>query len=355
MKQTRIIVTHYGGPDALQVVEEECPEPKAGEVRVKVLAAGVSLPDVLAREGVHPETPRVPYTPGWDLVGIVDQIGEGVSRFELGQTIAAMPISGCYAQYVCLPQRKFIPVPAGLDAAEAVALVLNYITAYQMLERSAKVKPGQRVLIHGASGGVGTALLQLGRLAGVEMYGTCSAQAAEVVKELGAGPIDYRNSDFVQEIRRLTGDGVDAVFDGIGGENLWRSRKALREGGRVVVYGFQAKLRGGRMASGTPNGRHPFRESVTLGRCILRNWFLPGHKSMVPYSIQWLMRLKPAWFRHDLLTLFDLLQQKKIKPLIAQRLTLCQARRAHESLGSGSVIGKIVLIPNGLSPGSGAT
>ena len=346
MRHTRIIVTHYGGPDALRVIEEECPEPKNGEVRVRVLAAGVSLPDVLAREGVHPETPRVPYTPGWDLVGIVDQIGKGVSGLELGQTVAAMPISGCYAQYVCLPQRKFIPVPVGLDPAETVAVVSNYITAYQMLDRSAKVKPRQRVLIHGASGGVGTAFVQLGRLAGVEMYGTCSAQAAEVVKELGATPIDYHNSDFVQEIHHLTGDGVDAVFDGIGGDNLWRSREALREGGRVVVYGFQAKLHGGRMVSGAPSGRHPIRESALLGWYILRNWFLPGRKSMVPYSIQWLMRLKPAWFRHDLLTLFDLLQQKKIKPLIAQKLPLCQARHAHELLGSGGVIGKIVLVPN---------
>jgi NADPH2:quinone reductase len=317
-----------------------------GEVRVKVLAAGVSLPDVLAREGVHPETPRVPYTPGWDLVGIVDQIGERVSGFEVGQTVASMPISGCYAQYVCLSQPKFIPVPAGLDPAEAVAVVLNYITAYQMLHRSAKVKPGQRVLIHGASGGVGTALLQLGRLAGVEMYGTCSAQAADVVKQHGATPIDYRNSDFVEEIRQLTGSGVDAVFDGIGGDNLWRSREALCEKGRVVVYGFQAKLHGGRIASGAPNGRHPIRESAILGRSILRNWFLPGRKSMLPYSIQWLMRLRPAWFRQDLLTLFDLLQQKKIKPLIAQRLPLCEARHAHELLGNGGVIGKIVLIPN---------
>jgi NADPH:quinone reductase-like Zn-dependent oxidoreductase len=313
VRHTRIIVTHYGGPDALQVIEEECPQPHPGEVRVKVLAAGVSLPDVLAREGVHPETPRVPYTPGWDMVGIVDQIGERVSGFELGQTVAAMPISGCYAQYVCLPQRKFIPVPAGLDPAEAVAVVLNYITAYQMLDRSAKVKPGQRVLIHGASGGVGTALLQLGRLAGVEMYGTCSAQAAQIVKELGATPIDYRNSDFVQEIHRLTGEGVDAVFDGIGGDNPWRSREALREGGRVVVYGFQAKLHGGRIASKAPSGRHPIRESAILGWSILRNRFLPGRKSMVPYSIQWLMRLKPAWFRNDLLTLFHLLQQNKIQ------------------------------------------
>jgi NADPH:quinone reductase-like Zn-dependent oxidoreductase len=348
VRHTRIIVTRYGGPEVITVAEQECPTPMPGEVRVKVLAAGVSLPDILAREGVHPETPRVPYTPGWDLVGIVDQIGKGVSGFELGQTVAAMPISGCYAQYVCLPQRKFIPVPAGVDPAEAVAIVLNYITAWQMLNRSAKVKPGQRVVVHGASGGVGTAFLQLGRLAGVEVYGTCSAQAAEVVRELGATPIDYRNSDFVQEIRHLTGDGVDAVFDGIGGDNLWRSRKVLREGGRVVVYGFQAKLRGGRMASGSRSGRHPIRESAILGWYVLRNQFLPGRKSMVPYSIQWLMRLKPAWFRHDLLTLFHLLQQKKIKPLIAQRLPLCQARHAHELLGSGGVIGKIVLVPNGV-------
>lgn len=346
MQQTKVVVTRYGGPEVITVAEQECPAAKPGEIRVKVLAAGVSLPDLLAREGVHPETPRVPYTPGWDLIGIVDQIGEGVSGFALGQTVAAMPISGCYAQYICLPKRKFIPVPAGLDSAEAVAVVLNYITAYQMLHRSAKVKPGQRVLIHGASGGVGTAFLQLGRLAGVQMYGTCSAQAAEVVKELGAMPIDYRNSNFVEEIHRLTGDGVDVVFDGIGGANLWRSREALREGGRVVVYGFQSKLRGGRMASGTPAGRHPIRESAILGGDILRNWFLPGRKSMVPYSIQWLMRLKPAWFHDDLLTLFDLLRQKKIKPLIAQKLPLCQARHAHELLGKGGVIGKIVLIPN---------
>src|SRR5690348_12678555 len=212
MRQTKVVVTRYGGPEVITVLEEECPTPMPGEVRVKVLAAGVSLPDVLAREGIHPETPRVPYTPGWDLVGIVDEIGEGVSGFKPGQTVAAMPISGCYAQYVCLPQRKFIPVPAGLDPAEAVAVVLNYITAYQMLHRSAKVKPGQRVLIHGASGGVGTAFLQLGRLAGVEMYGTCSVQAAEVVKELGATAIDYRNSNSSRKSTALPVTVLDVVF-----------------------------------------------------------------------------------------------------------------------------------------------
>src|SRR5512146_3117181 len=230
MKYKRVIVTHYGGPDALQVVEEACPEPKQGEVRVRVLAAGVALPDIMLREGIHPETPTVPFTPGWDLVAVVDRLGDGVSGIEPGQIIAAMPISGAYAEFVCLPQPELVPVPPGLDPAEAVSLVLNYITAYQMLHRSVHIRAGQRVLIHGAAGGVGSALLQLGRLAGLEMYGTCSSTRAAAVCDLGGIPIDYRNLDFVKEIHRLTGDGVDAVFDGIGGENAWRSREALRPG-----------------------------------------------------------------------------------------------------------------------------
>ncbi len=346
MRHKRVVVAQYGGPEVITIIEEEIPAPKSGEVRVRVLAAGVSLPDVLAREGVHPETPRVPYTPGWDLVGTVDQLGARVAGFEQGQTVAAMPIHGCYAQYVCVRREKLVPVPAGLDAAEAVALVLNYTTAYQMLHRSAKAKPGQTMLIHGAAGGVGSAMLQLAKLAGVTMYGTCSAQGAEVVREMGGIPIDYKNADFVSEIRRLTGDGVDAVFDGIGGDNLWRSREALREGGRVVTYGFQSKMQGGRMIARS-EGRHPIRESAELGWYVLRNWFKPGRKRMAPYSIQWWMRLKPAWFRHDLVTLLGLLKEGKIKPLIAQRLPLEDARRAHEMLGAGGVLGKIVLLPNG--------
>jgi len=341
----RIVVPHYGGPEMLQVIEEECPSPQRGEVRVKVLAAGVALPDVLAREGIHPETPRVPFTPGWDLIGVVDQLGQGVSEPETGQIVAAMPISGAYTEFICLPQRELIPVPTGLDPAEAVSLILNYITAYQMLHRSAKVKEGWSVLIHGATGGVGTALLQLGRLAGLKMYGTCSARGAQVVSDLGGIPIDYQNQDFVKEVRSHTRIGLDAVFDGIGGDNLWRSRETLRPGGTVVVYGFTSKLRAGRVASGRP-GRHRFRESAILGWYIVRNWFLPGQKRMVPYSIQTLKRLKPAQFRQDLVALLALLQRQEIRPVIAQRFPLVKARQAHELLGQGGVIGKIVLVMN---------
>ena len=344
MKHTRVVVVHYGGPDALRVFEVECPEPKGGEARVIVLAAGVSLPDLMMREGIHPETPPLPFTPGWDLVGTVDRLGDGVSGIEPGQVVAALPISGAYAEFVCLPQRELVPVPAGLDAAEAVSLVLKYVTAYQMLHRSAKVRSGQRVLIHGAAGGVGSALLQLGRLAELEMYGTCSSRGAPVVRDLGGIPIDYQHLDFVNEIHRLTSGGVDVVFDGIGGRHIWRSREALRPGGRVVAYGLTASLRGGRLASGRSGRRHRFRAIAIFGLYIAGGWLFPGRKRVVPYSIQWLKRVRPAVFRQDLMALFDLLQQRKIKPLIAQRFPLADARRAHELLGTGGVAGKIVLV-----------
>ena len=346
MKHRRVLVTHYGGPDSLEVVEEERPEPRAGEVRVRVRAAGVSLPDVMMREGIHPETPPLPFTPGWDLVGVVDELGEGVSEFEAGQVVAALPIFGAHAEFVCLPERELVPVPAGLDSAEAVSLVLNYITAYQMLHRSAKVKRGEKALIHGAAGGVGTALLQLGRLVGLEMYGTCSSRGAPAVSELGGIPIDYQKTDFVEEIHRLTGDGVDAVFDGIGGANIWRSRRSLRRGGVVVAYGLTSSLRGGRLASGRQGRRQRFRDIRIFGLYIAASWLLPGRKRVVLYSIQWLKRLRPAQFRQDLIVLFDLLKERKIKPLIAQRFPLAEARQAQELLGKGGVTGKLVLVSN---------
>jgi len=354
VKHKRIIVTRYGGPEALQVLEEESPEPKAGEVRVRVLAAGVSLPDLMMREGIHPETPPLPFTPGWDLVGVVDRLGDGVSGLEPGQIVASLPIFGSYAEFVCLPPRDLVPVPDGLDTAEAVSLVLNYVTAYQMLHRSAQVKPGQRVLIHGAAGGVGSALLQLGRLAGLEIYGTCSSRGASAVSDLGGTPIDYQRQDFVTEIHRLTGEGVDVVFDSIGGSHIWRSRKALRPGGTVVAYGLTGSLRGGRLASGRSGGRHRFRAIAIFGLYIAGGWLFPGRKRVVPYSIQWLKRLRPALFRQDLIALFDLLQQQKIKPLIARRFPLTEARQAQELLGTGGVTGKIVLVGDGSSLESGA-
>lgn len=346
MKAKRVIVTHYGGRDALRVVEEECGDPKRGEVLVRVLAAGVGLPDVMAREGVHPETPRVPFTPGWDLVGVVERLGEGVSGVDVGETVAAMPISGAYAELICLPYAELVAVPADVDAAEAASLILNYVTAYQMMHRTARVEAGQTVLVHGAAGGVGSALLQLGRLAGLRMFGTCSSRSAPAVSEMGATPIDYRNQDFVEEIHRQTDGGVDVVFDPLAGRHLWRSRRALRPGGRVVGYGLTPSLRGAGLTSRRPGRRRRFREVPLFALYIAAGWLLPGRKRVLPYSIQTLKRLKPEQFRQDLTTLFALLRQGRIKPLVALRLPLAEASRAHELLEGGGVTGKIILQPS---------
>src|SRR5262249_30269468 len=173
------------------------------------------------------------------------------------------------------------------------------------------------------------------------------------VADLGGIPIDYQHQDFVKEIHRLTSEGVDVVLDPIGGPHIWHSRKALRPGGRVVVYGHTTSLRGEGLASGRP-GRHRCRGMAIIGLYIVGGWLLPGRKRVVPYSIQWLKRLRPAWFRQDMIALFDLLQQQKIKPLIAQRLPLAEARHAQELLGKGGVTGKIVLVCNRSSLESGA-
>jgi NADPH:quinone reductase-like Zn-dependent oxidoreductase len=228
----KVVVYHLGGPDVLQLVSEGIPELPLGGCRVRTLAAGVSYADLLMREGVHPETPRVPFVPGWDLVGVVDKVGDEVTTLQPGQKVAALPIVGGYAEYICLPEKELVPVPDGLDRAKAASLVLNYVIAYQLMHRSAKVSSGQRVLIHAAAGGVGTALLELGQLAGLEMYGTASSRNHDLVISLGGTPTDYRHVDFVEEILRLTGNGVDAVFDGIGGRTPGaRTARSARGGG----------------------------------------------------------------------------------------------------------------------------
>jgi NADPH2:quinone reductase len=209
------------------------------------------------------------------------------------------------------------------------------------------VKAGQRVLIHGASGGVGTALLQLGRVAELQMFGTCSSRSAGVVTDLGGVPIDYRDQDFIEEIKRLTGDGVDAVFDPIGGSHIWRSRDALRRGGSVVAYGNTTSLRGEGLGSGRRGRRNRLHGIPIFVAYIIGGWILPGRRRVIPYSIQWLKRLKPEMFRQDLITLMDLLRQQKIKPLIAQRFPLVEARAAQELLARGGVTGKIVLLCSG--------
>jgi NADPH2:quinone reductase len=330
------MVPRFGGPENLLLVEDELREPRVNEVRVKVLAAGVSFADILMRKGVHPESwnlGRTPFTLGWDVVGVVDKLGDKVSTWQKGQMVAALPIVGGYSEYIFLSSNELVPVPPGLDPAEAVSLVLNYTTAYQMLHRCAHIKPGEIILIHGgAAGGVGTALLQLGKLANLKkMYGTASYEKHYIVSDSGGIPIDYKSVDPVQEIKVTSHldegeSGVDAVFNGIGGKSLKSSYEILRSGGRLVAYG------------GTPT-------------TDIEDWLMmftlnvvPDKRKFILYSIQTLKRLKPDWFHEDLILLLNLLEQGKIKPIIAARMPLNQAAQAHELLAGGSITGKIVLI-----------
>jgi NADPH2:quinone reductase len=340
-------VSKFGGPENLHLIEEEIPEPRSNQVRVKVLTAGVSLADILIREGIHPESlfKRPPLSIGWDIVGTVDKIGDKASRtstWQTGDTVAALPILGGYAEYLCLPSDHLVPVPYGLDPTEAVSLILNYTTAYQMLHRSAHINSGESVLVHGGAGGVGSALLQLGKLQDLEMYATCSLSKQKIVSELGGKPIDYKSVDFVKEIFRLTGEGVDAVFDGIGTKSLMRSYKTLRTGGRLIGYGFGSK------SKDRLSRTNQIISSLTTWINLLALNMIPDGRKVIPYSIQTMKRRKPDWFLEDLQILFSLLKQHKIKPIIATRLPLNQAIQAHELLETGSVTGKIVLICNSL-------
>jgi NADPH2:quinone reductase len=335
MKYRRIIVNRRR---QLELVEEDLPSLRPGEVRLKMLAAGVSYPDLMMCQGIHPEARRLPFTPGWDVVGTVDVLGEGVESVPLGATVAAMPIVGGYAEYLCLPATELVRLPQELDPAEAVCLILNYVTAYQMLHRSAQAKPGEQALIHSAAGGVGTALLQLARLYGIQAYGTASSGKLRTVESLGGLAIDYKRSDFLERIRSSPKGGVDIVFDGLGGWNLLRSWRALTTGGRLIAYGLLSSFGGGkRDLKRLLSSAAGWAAAYTLS-------LLTRRKRLLIYSIQMLKRRNPDWFRQDLTTLFDLLRRGEIKPIIARRLSLEEAALSHELLGKGDIVGKIVLV-----------
>jgi NADPH:quinone reductase-like Zn-dependent oxidoreductase len=331
MKHRRVVVTRHGGPDVLRVMEEDLPEPKPGEVRVKVEAAGVSAYDVMVRSSrIMP--PKPPFTPGVDIAGVVDKIGEGVDGFESGQPVAALLGfgNGGYAEYICVPAKELVPVPPGLDPAEVVCLVANYLTAHRVLYEDAKVQRGEQILVQGAAGGVGSAILQLGRLEELEIYGTASKRNQELVSSLGATPIDYKNESVVNRVRELSEGGVDAAFDHIGGfRQLRRSYRCLSKGGRLVWYGVAAsKYYGIRIIP------------LSIATMLLLKLIPDGRAAIFSSDPDdYAQRVLPK--------LLDLLAQEQLEPIIAERIPLAEAKRAHESIERGGYAGKYVLVTDG--------
>ncbi len=330
MKYKSVIVTERGGPEVLQVVKQELRPPNPGEARIKVAACPVCGPDVTARYGDSPFLPKPPFTPGYAIVGDVEDVGQGVTDVALGDRVAALTAYGGYTEQLYWDADRLIPVPSHLDPVEVAPLILNYIVAYHAIHRWAKAEAGDKVLIIGASGGVGTALLQLGQLAGLEMYGIASQSKHPVLEKYGAVPIDYRSQDFVAVIREMEPDGLDAVFDGMAGEHFKRGYAVLKRGSILVGYG-------------NPNS---YRGMLQLFGWVLLYNLLPNGKSAKLYSTG-ISHLRWDMFLNDWADLFRLLDEGKIKPIIAATFPLLEARQANELLESGQVIGNIVLLaPN---------
>ena len=333
MRSKRIVVTGKGGPEVLKVVEEDVPEPGPGEIRICVEAAGVAFGDVMRRRGVL--APRQAFTPGYDVLGLVDAVGKDVKGIELDTRVAAlMPKVGFggYSEHVVVPANLALRVPSSIEPIPAICLGLNYITAYQMLFRFTAPQAGERILIHGAAGGVGTALLQLGRHKGLEMYGTASAPKHDLVREFGATPIDYHTEDFVQRILELTDNGVDYVYDPIGGKHLERSYQTLRRAGTLVYYGASSDISQG---------------MVGMGVGLLRLMGLklrPSRRHVRMYMITMSKGCKPADCKRDWEHLLQLYLDGVVDPIVGATFPLERVAEAHALMDRAGTRGKIVVL-----------
>lgn len=332
MSYKKIIISKFGAPEVLKTQNiEKLPEPASGEVRIKVLHSSANFTDTMIRKGMFAEVKqKPPFSPGFDMVGIIDKNGKSADRFEPGRCVADLTITGAYSEYICLPENQLVAVPENVDTAEATALILSWTTAYQMLHRIAKIQKGQRILVHGASGAVGQALLQLGKRYNLEMYGTASKAKHELVSGHNGTPVDYKEQDFEKVLLKNPGKTFDAVFDAIGGKNFKKSFNLLKPGSILVAYGFYNAVTG-------KDGSIP----ADFIRLISLN-LLPNGRKAKFYSIVSLRRKHPEWFKQDLGYLFQLLKAGCIKPFIGDHYPLEKALEAHQIIESSRQTGKII-------------
>ncbi|MFE0521105.1 medium chain dehydrogenase/reductase family protein [Streptomyces sp. NPDC058954] len=327
-------------PLGLEVRQVVAPVAGAGQVVVRMEATGVSFAEQQMRRGRYYDQPPFPFVPGYDLVGTVSQTGDGVDPALAGTRVAALLKVGGWASHVVVDAADVVPVPEGISAVEAETVVINGITAWQMLHRKAHVRAGQTVLVHGANGGVGSVLVQLAQAAGAKVIGTASARHHAALREQGVTPIDYRTENIADRVRQLAPAGVDAVFDHVGGRGIVDSWRLLAPGGTLVSYGSAStrddegskqwpvlKLLGRVWLWNTlPNRRHAYFFNVWAGRALSAGRFR-------------------ARLRTDLTEVFNALQRGEITAHIAAELPLAQAAEAMRLAESGTVAGKVVLRP----------
>jgi NADPH:quinone reductase-like Zn-dependent oxidoreductase len=330
--QRSLSLRRFGGPEELELVDSPMPVAGEGEVRVRVLAASAQFTDVLLRKGKYPDLhQKPPLVLGYDVVGEIDRLGPGVPSSWLGERVADLTMTGSYAAYRTLRLDRVVRVPSAVDAAEAVALVLSWVTAWQLLHREARARSGERVLVVGAMGAVGQALIALGRLAGLEMWGTARPEHFARVRELGATPVGTQ----LDELHALASAGFDIVLDGVGERGFSGSWSRVHAGGRLIAFGFSQPIQGGASL---------LKMGYWLGRLHVWNW-LPNGRAARFYSITALRKRHPGWYRADLEKLFELLAEGRIHPRIAERIGLADVADAHRRIERGGLDGKIVICP----------
>ncbi len=337
-------IARAGGPEVLQLREAADPEPGPGQVRVRVRAAGVNFADVMARLGLYPDAPKFPCVIGYETAGVVDALGPGVGAPAIGTRVLGLTRFGGYADAVCVPAAQALTMPEGMSFEEGAAIPINYLTAYHMLFRVAALRPGDRVLVHMAAGGVGIAALQLCRtVPDVVVFGTASASKHDAIRAEGCThPIDYRAADWAEEVRRLTGGrGLDLVLDPLGGADTRKAYRLLRPAGRLVLFG---------VANMAPGERRSLVAVARNGLLTALPRFSPmelmnDNRAVAGVNVGHLWG-EPEMLGAEMSALLSLYRDGKIRPRIDASFPLSRAAEAHRRLQSRQNVGKVLLVPD---------
>jgi len=338
-----MVVRRYGQPEVFEVQQVPDPQPKAGEALIRVKAIGINFADLLQRMGLYPGSPKPPFIPGLEIAGVVEKIVEGSKRDETnalkpGDAVVAMPHFKAYAEWVAVPTNTVYRMPAGMPFEDAAAFPVNYLTAYHSMFTMGNLQPGDRILIHGAAGGVGIAAVQLARARGLVIFGTAGPAKQDYLRKIGVDhPIDYEKSDFVKVVRQYAPDGIEMVMDPIGGKSLTRGQKCLGPTGRLVIYGLSE-------AAGSGGKRNLLRGAKAL---LQSPRFHPlklmaQNLAVIGVSLG-VMDSRGALLRSELDELFRMYSAGKIKPVIGKTFPLDQAAAAHQYIHDRKNIGKVVL------------
>ncbi|MBU2670234.1 medium chain dehydrogenase/reductase family protein [Actinoplanes bogorensis] len=334
---TEVVLPGVVEPSGLELRTRELPPPGPGQALVAVEASGVSFAEQAMRRGRYPGQPKFPFVPGYDVVGTVASVGPGADPALVGRRVAAITKTGGWATHVLLAAGDLVPVPAGLDPGDAETVVVNGVTAWQMLHRRARVRPGATILVHGANGGVGTTLAQLARLDDIRVIGTANPRHHDALRALGVIPLDHADPALADRIRELAPGGVDAAFDNLGGDHLRRAWHLTARGGSVVCYSIAAHQSGPMVPAFL----------VTLARLAIWN-ALPNGKQASFYDL-WSGKKDIESFRsrtrEDLTAVLDLLAAGRITAQVAARVPLTDIGEAMTLAEARTVPGKVVVVP----------